>query len=292
MSVKQFYAELKKGLTGPAYLLHADEAGILKEAVMRIRHSVPPEEMDFKYHAYDLEGSDGTPPLEQIIDTLNTVPFMGGTQTVVLENLQKLKAADMKPLVEYFKSPSPDSLLVMTYSGKPRKTMLNKLTAIKDISISIQERDLPFWIKERAAERGLELTTEAINYLIGTVGTDAGLLASEVEKFATLAGDGKKLGKDDIAMLVTGSREHSPFELVDALRAGNAKRAFSIYTILSQTQEAYGLLGVLNWHYGRLQMAPREKARVFGLLNEADMMVKSAGGAYPLEHLLAKLLQD
>ncbi len=298
MSIKAFYQELKKGLPAPAYLLHAEDAALLKEAVMEVKASVPSEERDFKYHPYDLDSPDDSPPLEHIIDTLNTVPFMGGRQTVTMENLQKLKAADLKHLVNYLLSPSPDSALVLTYSGKPRKTLVDKLKGVRSIPIGINERDLPFWVKERAASRGVELTAGAIEYLIGTVGADPGLLAAEVEKFASFCsgGSGKpgkmeKINKDEVASLITGSGESTPWELTDALKAGKADEAFRVYAILKQTMEPYGLLGVLNWHYGRTHMSPAQKTHVFGLLNDADLKVKSTGGVYPLEHLLAKLLK-
>ncbi len=183
MSIKAFYSELKKGLKAPAYLLHADDAALLKEAVLEAKASIPKEELDFKYHPYDLDSPDNSAPLEHIIDTLNTVPFMGGRQTVTLENLHKLKAAEQKPLTLYLASPSPDSVLLMTYVGKPRKTLVTKLKGAKAISVGIMEKDIPFWVKERAARKGVELTRDAIEYLIGTVGSDAGLLAAEVEKF-------------------------------------------------------------------------------------------------------------
>jgi DNA polymerase III delta subunit len=289
MSLKAFYAELKKGLPAPAYIINADDAALLKEAVIEVRNTVPNSERDFKYHTFDLDSPDKPTPLEHIIDTLNTVPFMGGRQTVTLENLHKLNAADQKPLVNYMESPSPDTALVITYIGKPRKTLLTKLKGIKSISVGIMERDMPFWIKERAAKNDVELTKDAIEFLIGTVGADAGLLASEVAKLATLGK--KRLNKDDIADLVTGGGDYSPFDLVEALKAGKADEAFRIYAVLQETQEPYGLLGVLNWHYGRLQMKPAQRTQVFKLLSDADLLVKSAGGIYPLEHLLAKLLR-
>jgi DNA polymerase III delta subunit len=178
---------------------------------------------------------------------------------------------------------------VVTYAGKPRKTTVDKLKGAKSIPVGIMERDLPFWVKERAARKGVELTADAIEFLIGTVGAEAGLLSSEIEKFATY-GSGR-LSRDDISAMVTGGGDHSPFDLVDALRAGNAEQAFRIYAVLSETQEPYALLGVLNWHYGKIRMDPGKRAQIFGLLNNADLMVKSTGGAYPLEHLLAKLLR-
>jgi hypothetical protein len=58
-----------------------------------------------------------------------------------------------------------------------------------------------------------------------------------------------------------------------------------------ETQEPYSILGALNWHYGKERGGTRQGENVFALLSEADLMIKSTGGAYPLEHLLVRLLR-
>ena len=49
------------------------------------------------------------------------------------------------------------------------------------------------------------------------------------------------------------------------------------------------MLGALNWHYAKRGVRGQEE--VFALLNEADLMLKSAGKAYPMEYLLKRLLE-
>jgi DNA polymerase III delta subunit len=142
---------------------------------------------------------------------------------------------------------------------------------------------------EKAEAKGIKLTPGAVEYLIGTVGPDAGLLSSEVEKL-TLIGK-QRLDKDDIAGMVKGSGDYDVFDLIDALRKKNTDSVFRIYRALSETQEPYSLLGALNWHYGRVADGLKNRGEVFALLNEADRMVKSTGGLYPVELLLVRLLR-
>jgi DNA polymerase-3 subunit delta len=289
MSIKHFFDELGKGLKHPAYLLYSEDPYLLKEAMFAARHTVAEAERDFLFHAFDMDSPDAVPPFEQVLDVLYTVPFFaGGRKIVAVEGAQKIDAAGIKALSGYLANPSPDSALLILYAGKLKKAVKD-LKGTRPITLDIRERDLPYWVREKAAQKGLKLTQEAVDYLIGAVGTDAGLLSSEVEKL-TLCGK-KTLGRDDITALVRGSGDYDAFDLTDALRAGDADRVFRVYRVLSETQEPYALLGALNWHYGKTGGSEVEKARVFGLLNEADTLVKSAGKAFPMEYLLTRLLR-
>ncbi len=289
MSIAAFYTELKKGMRAPAYLLHAEDPYLLKQALFALRQSIPEADWDFLFHVYDIDSPDNALPTEQIIDVLYTVSMMGGRKIVVVENVQKLLKAGLEIVAGYLENPSPDALLVLLYTGKVKKTTQQSLSGIKSILLDIRERDIPQWLSSQAAEKGLSLSREAAEHLIGSVGTEIGLLSSELEKLTML---GKKnVTADDVTSLVKGQGDYTAFDLIDALKRGDPEEVFHIYEVLSQTQEPYSLLGALNWHFNRMKGSPKEKARIFALLSEADLKVKSSGGAFPLEYLLVKLLR-
>jgi DNA polymerase III delta subunit len=289
LSIKAFYTEFSKGLKAPAYLIHSDESFLLKEVLFDIKGKVPDEEIDFRFDAFDMESAESSAPIEQVLDLLNTMSFMGGRRIVIVEGMKKLKVAELDPIKKYLENPSPDALLVMLYEGKPKKATKDRLAAAKTIPMTLSERELPIWLQERASRKDISFTKDAIEYLIGTIGTDAGLLSAEIEKFAMIGK--KKLNRDDLAEIIKGYGDFDAFDLVAALRSKNAEQVFKVYTVLSQTQEPYSLLGVLNWHYGKTPLGQKERAKVFALLNEADLQVKSSGGTYPLELLFSKLLR-
>lgn len=290
MSIKNFFEEMEKGLKRPSYLLYSEDEYLLKEALYSVKKSVPENERDFLFHAYDMESADGAPPLEQIVDVLVTVPFFsGGRKAVAVENAQKINAAGLKALADYMEKPSPDSVLILLHEGTPKKALRDALHRARAIPLGIRERDMPLWVREKAREKGITLDSEAVQYLIGTVGPDAGLLSSEIEKLAMF---GKKsLGRQDVVEIVRGSGDYDVFDLTRALKAGDADRVFRVYSVISETQEPFALLGALNWHYGMSGETGRKRARIFELLNEADKMVKSSGKAFPIEYLLVKLLR-
>jgi DNA polymerase III delta subunit len=114
-------------------------------------------------------------------------------------------------------------------------------------------------------------------------------LSSEIEKLA-LSGK-TSLDVEDIIECIRGNGGYGVFDLINALKVKDANSVFRIYRSLSEVQEPHSLLGALNWHYGRGTTNPKERERVFDLLNEADLMIKSTGGAFPVEYLLVRLLR-
>lgn len=183
----------------------------------------------------------------------------------------------------------------MLHTGILTKDSREKFRTLKPFSLDLKGSEIPSWLKQRAGMKGIEMSDEAIDYLIGLIGSDLGLLSSEVEKISLIGK--KRIDIDDISEIVTGERLYSIFDLVNALRMKDAEGVFRIYKTLRETADDYGLIGALNWQYGRnlnAKASPAEKEyflRVFELLHGADIDIKSSGRTFPMEYLLVKLLR-
>ncbi|MBA3071203.1 MAG: DNA polymerase III subunit delta [Nitrospirae bacterium] len=295
MSIKTFLQEIDKGLTSPAYLLYADNEYMIEEALSSVKKTIPETEMPFNFNVFDMDSADSIPTVGEITDTLNTVSFFGSRRYVVVRNLQKISAKELKKFQSYIANPSPNSVLLMSYTGALKKEMKESTKGLKSICLDIRENDLPVWIKEKIRQKGITIKDDAVEYLIGVVGDDIGLLSSEIEKLASFGNE--KITITDIKEIVEGSRDYSVFDLTNALREKNIEKVFRIYRTLSETTEPYNLLGAINWQYSRMSMQAnntrqrKDFSRAFELLNDADIQIKTSGGAYPMEHLLIRLLQ-
>lgn len=293
MSIKHLINEIEKGLKLPALFLYAGDQYLLKEASRMIAGTIPEEERAFSLDVFDLDGVDETPAIPQILDILNTVSFMGRQRLVLIENVQKLGKKDLEPLENYFSNPSPSTVLILSHLGAPKAIFKDFIKMVKSISLDMRPEEFTFWIKEKARQNGLELTRDAMEFMLGIVGPDAGIISSEVEKLALI---GKtRIDARDIAGIVTGCSEYGVFDLVNALRDRDRERVFMISRTLQETQESYGLLGAINWHYSRISARDPKRgvyySKVFELLNEADIRIKTSGGTFPLEYLLIRLLE-
>jgi len=297
MSFRVFLQELEKGLPLPVYLLYASEPFFHREAIEAIKKLIPKEERDFNLHIFDLSLSkEENQSFEMILNVVNTVSFFGSRRlTVLVGNLQKLSKKDLEKLDAYLSSPAPGSTFVILHEGVLKKEMRERFRSVKPISLDIRETEIPYWIKQRAGMKGLDMSDEAADYLIGLIGPDMGLLSGEIEKISLLGK--KRLVVDDISDIVAGGRLYSIFDLVDALREKDAKKVFSIYKTLRETADDYSLIGALNWQYGRNLLSggglikTEYFFRIFELLNKVDIDIKSSGRTFPMEYLLVKLLR-
>ena len=297
MSYQAFLKEIEKGLPAPGYLFYAQDPFLQREALEAIRKLVPPDERDFNLHVFDLSipGEENT-TFAQILEIANTASFFGGRRlTVVILNLHKLLKKDYERLSGYLSDPPEGSVLVLLHNGVLSREAREKFRALKPLPLDIKGSEINYWLRQRARTRGLELSDEASDYLIGLVGPDLGLLSAEIEKISLLGK--KKIGVDDISDIIAGEKLYSIFDLVDALRAKDPERIFKIYKTLKETSDDYSLIGALNWQYARTMGARTGRAeneyllRVFELLNKADIDIKSSGRNFPMEYLLVKLLR-
>lgn len=295
MSLKNLSQEIEKGLPLPIYFLYANDPYLLEEAVSRIKPLVPETDADFNLSIFDLDSAENTATPEEIIGTLNTISFFGSRRFVIAKNFQKLPSKELKKFQPYMENPSPHAVLMIFHTGTIKKELREIIKGIKNFSLDIREHELPYWVKEQAKKKGLAIKDDAIEYLIGIAGAEMGVLSSEIEKLAMLKNE--TITVDSIKEIVEGNKNYGVFDLTRALKEKNSGQVFSIYKVLKETFEPYSLLGAINWQYSQMSIKATNDSqknyfnRVFELLNHADIQIKTSGGAYPLEHLLSRLLK-
>ncbi|MCL4491275.1 MAG: DNA polymerase III subunit delta [Nitrospirae bacterium] len=300
MSIKQFQQELSKGLLSPVYLFHSSEDFLLYEALSAVKSRHNAADV-FNFDVYDIKSPDDNTPMEQIIDILNTLPFLSDRRTVVIKNIQKLAKADARKLEGYLADPSPASLLVMLHEGaSPKLFDPATLKNVHAIALSIPEREIPLWIKMNTEKKGITLTDQAMEHLINSVGTDLGMLYAEIEKLSCID-TSKAIDKDDIKGMIYSGADYNAFDLIDALKRKDAREVFSMLENVIRTQDPQMLLGAINYQYSRQYSgyaAPHKASgkassgsfEVFRLLHEADADIKSSH-KFVIESLLFKLLR-
>ena len=293
MSVKHFILEADKGLRSPVYLLYSDTPYLLREAALIASRTIPEEEKGFGFSSFDFGGIEGKQSFDQVSDVLNTMPFMGGRKIVVVENVQELPKKEMERLERYVDDPAPHAVLILLLKGNLKAQFREISKKVKTVPLDIRPQDFPVWIREKARQKGFTMTDGAVEFLLGSVGPDVGLISSELEKFVLIGKN--RIEREDIAEILGGGAGYSVFDLVDAIKDKDRGRVFMIARSLQESADSYGLLGAINWHYSRMASQERGRAvyydKVFGLLNEADIGIKTSGGNFPLEYLFARLLE-
>src|SRR6266571_846088 len=87
---------------------------------------------------------------------------------------------------------------------------------------------LESWITKRAKSIGVSISPDAAALLANFIGNQLRLLANELDKLATYAGNGAIIHVDDVRKLSAQVQEARIFDLTDALAQRNRKQALDI----------------------------------------------------------------
>lgn len=159
---------------------------------------------------------------EDVVAACNALGlFVSERRLVVVEHVESWKAADVDPVVDYLKAPSPETVLALVGEGVRKDSVLAKTAAkagellVYDLPKRGTRADLPGWVGKQFVSVGIKVDPSVSRLLVDLVGDDLDELAGEVEKLAAWA-DGEPLGEREIELLVAPRGEIPPFAMTDA----------------------------------------------------------------------------
>jgi DNA polymerase-3 subunit delta len=182
------------------FFLHGEEDHLREEAAARIVAAfLDPTTRDFNYD--QLRGSDVS--AEDLASLAATPPLMASYRVIVVREGQGLSAKAREVVEEIAAAPSPGLALVVM-AQIPAQSKAKFYDTLKQRALwmefaAVQELDLPGWLTERAREEhGLDLELDAARAMVGGVGGQLGILASELEKLAAYVEGRARITREDV----------------------------------------------------------------------------------------------
>ena len=194
----------------PVYLITGRDRPKIQRALRRLRDRIGDDATEL-LSAHEASADDA-------IAACNSLGLLGGGgRLVVVEEVDRWKAADAKVIAAYLASPAPDTVLALVAAELKKDSALAKACAKAGdiLAYDVPKRRLPEWVAKQFSDRGVSVDPEAARLLVEVVGEDPEELASEVDKIATWAGD-EPVGTREIELLASGSAEVPGYELTDA----------------------------------------------------------------------------
>ena len=194
----------------PAYLLTGSDRPKIERALRRLRERFGEDAIE-RLSARDATGDD-------TVAACNAMGlFATGGRLVLVDEVERWKAADAKAVAEYLAAPAPETVLALVGDALRKDSPLAKALAKKgDVLVyEVSKRDLPKWLGEQFARHGVKASADACRALVELVGDNLQELATEVEKLSVWAGH-DEVGPDEVELLVTARADVPPFVLTDA----------------------------------------------------------------------------
>ena len=198
---------------------------------------------------------------EDAVAACNSMGLLGGgRRLVIVDDVERWKAADVKVITAYLSSPAPNTVLALVAAELKKDSALGKACAkAGDVLVyDVFKKRLPEWVAKQFAERNVRVDPEAARLLVEIVGEDPDELASEVDKIATWSG-GEPVTTREIEQLAAGCAEIPGYDLTDAWGRRNLPAALvACHTLLERSGDALsrtvpGLIGLLVGHVGRVR---------------------------------------
>lgn len=255
MDRKDFTRALLQHSLPQVLLFEGEEEHLKQDALMELRRTFLPEGME-TLNEIVLED----PSVDQLIADTETQPFMADKRLVIVRDLPALtgRAEADERLIAYLPSVPETAILLFYCTGKPdgRKKLYNAVRKTGGIVTfsPLRGSELIRFVTDSFNASGKECDSHTAEYLIFTVGSDSGILASEIQKISSYAAERSSVCADDVTLLAAPSTECTVFQMVDAVVSCQQSRALTLlHNLLLSGTDRMAVLAILLRQYRLLQ---------------------------------------
>ena len=240
----------------PAYLLAGSDRPKITRALRRLRERIGDDATEH------LNARDAS--AEDVIASCNSMGLFGGERLVIVEEVERWKAADVKEIASYLAAPAPATVLALVAEEIKVDAALAKAVAKAGqvLSYDVLKRKLPDWVAEQFGRYGAKADADACRALVAMVGDDLDELQSEIDKLSTWAA-GDPVTLRDVEQMAAGRAETAIFSLTDAWgRRDVAGVLSSAEAIMERSHrprsgELMRMIGSMVNHVGRVRRCQR-----------------------------------
>jgi DNA polymerase-3 subunit delta len=239
----------------PVYLLTGSDRPKIARAVERLRARFDPSATE-TLSAVETSGEDA-------VAACNALGlFAGAGRLVVVHEVDRWKAPDVKALEAYLASPTPETVLALVADELKKDAALARVCAKAGelLAYDVRKRELPKWVGEQFARLGAKADAAACRALVDLVGENLDELATEADKIATWAA-GEPIGEREVESLVTPRAETPPFALTDAWGRRDTRAVLAAAESLLDSSTIPALVGRLAAHVRRVKACKALDAR-------------------------------
>jgi DNA polymerase III delta subunit len=219
--------EIDENALHPCYFLYGEELFLAEEFIDELKKVlISPEDHDYNIEKCNLEDQSWM----EIMDLARTIPFFFSSWRIINVNLpigkgERLSSTEEKILKDYFSSPSDQTVLVIIYPGKLRRSapvfrlfssFPSALVRVKELK-PLKGRYLYSWMDKKLLLSGKRATRDAMARLAELTGNNLARVNNELEKISAFVGEKNIIELDDVNAVTGWIKSFQEWELVDNL---------------------------------------------------------------------------
>ncbi len=248
--------QLIAGELRPVYLLAGEEHLLLLEAADALRARA----RELGYSEREVLDADASFDWNEFSQSASSMSLFSTRKVIDLRMPTGKPGKDgAAAIIDFCERPPPDTVLLITATQWSKAHETAWVTAVEKAGVFVpvwplKPNELPGWVEQRMASRGLKPSRDAIEALVELIEGNLLAAAQEIDKLALLHGD-QPLDAATLEDLVADSARFDVFKLADAVLAGDAARALRILAGLRAEGEQ--VVALLGWLLNQLQLLAR-----------------------------------
>ncbi|MBO7610588.1 MAG: DNA polymerase III subunit delta [Elusimicrobia bacterium] len=251
-TVSMFRKNLSAKKIAPIYFLAGEEPFLLEDSLKRIEKVVNTDDLNREiFQATECSGND-------VLNSVETLPFLTDKRIVVLKMANKLKNDDFKIITKVIENPVDTSCFIIIFPEKIKNSTSKRkdLIALCEKSDScycvdckkLYEKDVKNFIQEEFNIRGKNIEPDVVQQIINDTGLDLQNVSNEIEKISLYLGKDKQtVTVEDFVKISGFTKEINIFMLTNAIEEKNVKYSlFIVEQMLKTGESAIGLLSTIS----------------------------------------------
>jgi DNA polymerase III delta subunit len=210
-----------------AYLIAGGDGAKIDAALARLRARAVREGGQGALESHPASAGAG-PDVDALLGSLPAISLMSERRYLLADGVELWRSAQVKRVAEALPDAPPETTLVLVARGTSPKGLADAVRGAGGEVLSFEapgKRQLPAWVLAAARERGIALDAKAARELIARVGEGTVRLTTELDRIALWAGEGSRVGAEEIAELTTDTSERAGWTLADAIVAQDGEAA-------------------------------------------------------------------
>ena len=179
---------------------------------------------------------------DQLLADLSAFSLFSERELIVVRQIKKLTTNARKELLDYLKSPNPDTCLVLIAEEYDNRNTLQK--SLKSETILVDVR-VPFpykmkeWVSFIVKSKKYKINDGTISNLIDLYGDSIAHVVNEIEKITLMVGTQTLIDDSIVEAQLSAGREYHIWQLQDAIGSKDTEK--SIFMVKSLIENGTGI---------------------------------------------------
>jgi DNA polymerase III subunit delta len=227
------------------------------------------------FTAKDAAATSGDSIISQILEALQTPPFLVERRVVVVRDAQNLTSDEANELIEWMKNPTPDVLLRIALVGTKTHKIAKAAEELITLDLGYGKDEKPNFVRATFANYNVQVDAAALSAVIAHFGDEIERVDSLARTLQNIYGS-SPLTIKHISPYLGEAGNVPEWDLTDAIDRGNVTTAITIARRMLDSRGRAGLqiVNMMQRHFLRaarlegLDLSAKEAATLLGVKSE------------------------